>query len=125
MSDKPPDQIERLQSEVAALRELMNVYNLGGWTDSERLMRERNEARAELAALRADGVDARRWQAFLRMRAARQIHAVMIFPDADSEIRIGLRPATEDELIAELDAEIAIAVLPESAQPKNGAEQST
>lgn len=71
MSDKPPDQIERLQSEVAALRELMNVYNLGGWTDSERLMRERNEARAELAALRADGVDARRWrqsQAALRAR---------------------------------------------------------
>jgi len=27
------DEIERLRAENAAIRELMNVYNLGGWTD--------------------------------------------------------------------------------------------
>lgn len=31
--------------ELAALRELMNCYNLGGWTDAESLQKERDESR--------------------------------------------------------------------------------
>lgn len=37
-------------AEIAQLRELLNVYNLGGWTDSERLIKERDEARSRLQA---------------------------------------------------------------------------
>lgn len=32
----------------------MNCYNVGGWTDSLALMKERDEAMAELAACRHD-----------------------------------------------------------------------
>ena len=39
----------RLRAELAAIRELMNCYNLGGWTDSLALIKERDEAIAELA----------------------------------------------------------------------------
>lgn len=44
---------EALRNE-AAIRELMNCYNAGGWTDSIAVIRERDEARAEAEALRAD-----------------------------------------------------------------------
>jgi hypothetical protein len=37
------------RAEAGQLRELLNVYNLGGWTDAERLLKERDAARAELA----------------------------------------------------------------------------
>lgn len=50
------DELDRLRAalaerdaQIAGLRELMNCYNLGGWTDAERLMKERNEARTALA----------------------------------------------------------------------------
>lgn len=36
----------------AAIRELMNCYNIGGWTDAERLIKERDEARAALQAFK-------------------------------------------------------------------------
>lgn len=42
--------IRELEAKNGALRELMNCYNVGGWTDAERLQKERDEARAELAA---------------------------------------------------------------------------
>lgn len=45
---------ERLTKERDALRELMNCYNLGGWTDAERLQKERDEARAERDALQME-----------------------------------------------------------------------
>ena len=47
------DRIDALEAENAQLRELLNAYNLGGWTDAERLMKERDAARAENAALLA------------------------------------------------------------------------
>lgn len=54
------DAIDRLEAErdavvhdAKAVRELMNVYNLGGWTDAERLQRERDELRARLARMEA------------------------------------------------------------------------
>ena len=37
-----------------SVRELMNCYNLGGWTDAERLIAERDESRREVEALRLD-----------------------------------------------------------------------
>ena len=41
-------EVERLEAENAALRELMNTYNLGGWTDSLELIKERDALRAAL-----------------------------------------------------------------------------
>ncbi len=41
-------------AEVAQLRELLNCYNLGGWTDSARLIKERDQLRTELEAARAE-----------------------------------------------------------------------
>lgn len=35
-------EVERLIAENASIRTLMDCYNLGGWTDSLRLMQERN-----------------------------------------------------------------------------------
>jgi len=40
---------ESLLNSCAQLRELLNAYNLGGWMDSERLIKERDEARQQLA----------------------------------------------------------------------------
>lgn len=40
-----------LQAENAAIRELMNIYNLGGWTDSLALIKERDALQAKLTAL--------------------------------------------------------------------------
>lgn len=37
----------RLQRENEALRALMNMYNLGGWTDSIRVMEDKLKAEAE------------------------------------------------------------------------------
>jgi hypothetical protein len=39
--------MERMQAERDALRELMNCYNLGGWTDSMALMQERDALNAD------------------------------------------------------------------------------
>ena len=47
--DAACDEVERMRAELAAIRELMNCYNLGGWTDSLALIKERDEAIAELA----------------------------------------------------------------------------
>lgn len=41
--------VDALVAENAALRTLMDCYNLGGWTDSLRLMQERNALRDWLA----------------------------------------------------------------------------
>ncbi len=38
--------------DAAQVRELMNVYNAGGWTDADRLMKERDALRAEVERLR-------------------------------------------------------------------------
>jgi hypothetical protein len=42
------DRIEALEAELAATRELMNVYNLGGWTDALGPMQRALKAEAEL-----------------------------------------------------------------------------
>ena len=39
-------QVEALTAENAQIRELMNLYNLGGWTDSLTLMKERDSYKA-------------------------------------------------------------------------------
>lgn len=38
-------------AEVAQLRELLNCYNLGGWTDSARLIKERDQLREQIKML--------------------------------------------------------------------------
>ena len=43
-------QVDDLTAERDALRELMNCYNIGGWTDSLALIKERDALRAGLAA---------------------------------------------------------------------------
>jgi hypothetical protein len=53
------DEEMRLRAELAAVRELMNCYNLGGWTDALAPMQRALKAEAELA--RAE-VDARRYR---------------------------------------------------------------
>ena len=47
-------ELSRLTAENAALRELLNVYNLGGWTDAVGPMQRALKAETENAALRAD-----------------------------------------------------------------------
>ena len=47
------DEIQALQADNAALRERLNLYNLGGWTDAERLMKERDDLRADAERYRA------------------------------------------------------------------------
>ena len=44
--------LHRLQSENAAIRTLMNTYNLGGWTDALGPMERALRAEAEVVALR-------------------------------------------------------------------------
>jgi hypothetical protein len=48
------EETDRLRKENAQLRELLNLYNLRGWMDSERLIKERDTLREENAALTAD-----------------------------------------------------------------------
>lgn len=45
-------EIHRLIQENAAIRELMNTYNLGGWTDAIGPMKRALEAEAKLQAVR-------------------------------------------------------------------------
>ena len=45
---------QKAEADAAAVRELMNVYNLGGWTDSVGPMKRALQAEAALAALKAD-----------------------------------------------------------------------
>lgn len=47
---------ERLEDELAAVRELMNNYNLGGWTDALGPMQRALQAEAELAAAHRAGM---------------------------------------------------------------------
>lgn len=47
-------QLAEARAEASGIRELMNCYNLGGWTDAHALLKERDAARAEAEALRAD-----------------------------------------------------------------------
>jgi hypothetical protein len=44
---------DEARMDAAQVRELMNVYNAGGWTDADRLMKERDALRAEVERLRA------------------------------------------------------------------------
>lgn len=46
--------VASLQAEVEALRELMNVYNLGGWTDAVEPMKRALQAERDLAEARQD-----------------------------------------------------------------------
>lgn len=55
MNAQLTEENERLEAEIAALRALLDSYNLGGWTDAERLAKD-------CEALRAD---AERWRGFL------------------------------------------------------------
>ena len=41
-------EIERLKAENAAIRTLMDCYNVGGWTDSLTLIQERDKCKAAL-----------------------------------------------------------------------------
>jgi uncharacterized coiled-coil DUF342 family protein len=45
-------QLAEKDREIAAIRELMNCYNVGGWTDSTEPMKRALQAEAELAELR-------------------------------------------------------------------------
>jgi hypothetical protein len=47
-------------ADASALRELLNTYNLGGWMDSERLLKERDAALARVAELEAALAGAKR-----------------------------------------------------------------
>lgn len=47
--------VGRLEAENAQLRELLTMYNLGGWMDSERLIRERDALAREVRYLRHYG----------------------------------------------------------------------
>lgn len=49
-------QLAQAERNEAAIRELMNVYNLGGWTDAEGPMRRALEAGAERDALKKDSL---------------------------------------------------------------------
>lgn len=74
--ERTSTQVVAAQNDAAALRELLNVYNLGGWTDAERLMKERNEVRAQVVALQAE-VDALREEA-MRYQWIREHYASMM-----------------------------------------------
>ena len=43
------EEIDRLNAELAAIRALMNCYNIGGWTDAIEPMKRAETAEAELA----------------------------------------------------------------------------
>lgn len=47
-------QVTELTAENEAIRELMNCYNLGGWTDALEPMKRALKAEAEVAALKQD-----------------------------------------------------------------------
>ena len=57
------DERDALKAETSQLRELMNVYNLGGWTDSLTLIKERDalQARVQTLQSRVDYLEA--WKA--------------------------------------------------------------
>lgn len=55
------DALAAKDAEIAAIRELMNCYNLGGWTDAESAMKRALAAEAEIAELRADAERYRTW----------------------------------------------------------------
>lgn len=52
--DEQMTRAEHAESEFAAVRELMNIYNLGGWTDAVAPMQRALKAEAEEAALAAE-----------------------------------------------------------------------
>lgn len=52
MVDSLRSQLDAERAENRQIRELMNTYNLGGWTDSERLIKERDAERAAQEKLR-------------------------------------------------------------------------
>jgi hypothetical protein len=45
VGEEAADVIDTLRAENGQLRELLNLYNLGGWMDSERLIKERDTLR--------------------------------------------------------------------------------
>lgn len=49
------EELKQVYAECAALRELLNCYNLGGWMDSERLMAERDAAREDAKRYMVNG----------------------------------------------------------------------
>ena len=49
---KDADTIDALVADNEAIRTLMDCYNVGGWTDSLALIKERDQLRAEVERLR-------------------------------------------------------------------------
>jgi hypothetical protein len=92
--------IRELEAKNGSLRELMNCYNLGGWTDAERLQSERDEARRELAASRE------------RERALREMfkdgYVLALYDDHGSQVNAWHSP---EEFIATI-------ATPDSAAPQ-------
>ena len=54
IQEEAADTIDALVAENEAIRTLMNCYNVGGWTDSLTLIKERDEARAEVERLKQE-----------------------------------------------------------------------
>ena len=50
--DEAADTIDALVADNEAIRTLMDCYNVGGWTDSLALIKERDQLRAEVERLR-------------------------------------------------------------------------
>jgi len=51
-------ELEAKDAEIGRLRELLNTYNIGGWTDSERLIKQRDALRAALVWMYNQGYQA-------------------------------------------------------------------
>ena len=107
------DLIDNLRAENKAIRELMNCYNLGGWTDSLALIKERDALRAERDQLVNDvhscgptctraGCVNRRLREALReyvaaadnsVRSSDHLEAMLRFGEADKAARAALGEA--------------------------------
>jgi hypothetical protein len=152
--EEAADRIEALEAELAATRELMNVYNLGGWNDALAPMQRALKAEAELerakaaersawnAAVARDeqlervGQDARRYQ-WLRNRPPKYdsgewrkyvwfgVAYTMHYDEVNERLGADLDAAIDSELDAEAAAQnVASARRPDETEPE-GASQDT
>jgi hypothetical protein len=78
--------LEDAERDAAAVRELMNCYNLGGWTDSELLLKERNAAERE------------RDEAY--ERAAKVCEERVLETPSDDDVRFGIRSPYKRDMMA-------------------------
>jgi uncharacterized coiled-coil DUF342 family protein len=101
------DEIKKLRTENAAIRELMNNYNLGGWTDSLTLIKERDKLQIKSDDLKSDMIAMQRERDELRENGDR-LRAVADSAVAHQQDMIeavaGPLRDTIDKLRKELDA---------------------